>query len=324
LSLTFIGGIIFVIGAVQIYTAKIFKKGMVKNGIYWKFRHPQYTGLIIFCIGFLLLWGRFLTYILFTTMFFIYYFLAKKEEKICLDLFGKEYEEYMKKSYFLFPGDKIFKGINDFYNSIIANKAIRIIVAYLLLLSTVILGGFSILKIRTNNLNQIPFVTERIKQDNKDLDIIMIKGGGKRMKNIDDVFYTYLAEAMMNSDRIRQTLSKFDKNYNSLFVFGISRTIREKKKYYKEGEMDLFVALVDSQIKLNENNFNDFRKDWEIKGGFEVSKVDLFSFKKIVNSEISFENIIPIASIKNVKNFINGYFYGFKSNVVPINKLIEK
>jgi protein-S-isoprenylcysteine O-methyltransferase Ste14 len=95
--------VIFFIGAFQIYAEKIRQSGLVTRGIYSRLRHPQYTGLILFCIGFLLLWGRFVTYILFFIVVLLYYLLAKKEEQDCLDRFGQEYADYMKNSSFLFP-----------------------------------------------------------------------------------------------------------------------------------------------------------------------------------------------------------------------------
>ena len=97
LILIAVGLLIFLVGMIQIYSAKLFKKGLVTSGIYKKFRHPQYTGLAVLCIGFLLTWGRFVAYILFFVMMFLYYFLAKREEHNCLKEFGKEYEDYIKK-----------------------------------------------------------------------------------------------------------------------------------------------------------------------------------------------------------------------------------
>ena len=46
--LIFAGLVIFIAGAYKIYSAKIRKSGLVKTGVYEKFRHPQYTGLTLF------------------------------------------------------------------------------------------------------------------------------------------------------------------------------------------------------------------------------------------------------------------------------------
>ena len=127
---------------------------------------------------------------------------------------------------------------------------------------------------------------------------------------------------MMGSNIIKQALKKFNKSVNTIFIYGISRTIREKKEYYKEGKIDLFAVLIDSKIKLDENNFSEYRKNWEIKGAIEISKVDI---KDISNtSNITFNNILEVDSIQNIKNFTNGYLYGIKNKLVPIHKLIEK
>lgn len=100
------GFFIFLVGAVQIYSAKFFKKGLVTNGIYRKFRHPQYLSLTLFGAGILLTWGRFITYIAFFVMMWLYYFLSKSEERKCRALFGKEYETYRRNTWFLFPGER--------------------------------------------------------------------------------------------------------------------------------------------------------------------------------------------------------------------------
>ena len=104
LILIFAGFSIFVIAAFQIYSAKFLKKGLVKTGIYRKFRHPQYLALTLFGIGILLTWGRFITFIAFFIMMWLYYFLSKSEEKKCSELFGEEFDDYRSKTYFLFPG----------------------------------------------------------------------------------------------------------------------------------------------------------------------------------------------------------------------------
>jgi protein-S-isoprenylcysteine O-methyltransferase Ste14 len=76
LILVVLGFLIFLVGAIQIYTAKLLKRGMVKNGIYRFFRHPQYVSLSVFCIGIILTWGRFITYIAFFIMLWLYYYLV--------------------------------------------------------------------------------------------------------------------------------------------------------------------------------------------------------------------------------------------------------
>lgn len=69
---------------------------LVTSGIYSKVRHPQYSGFTLTIIGFLLQWPTFITLIMAPILLIIYRRLAKKEEKVMIDNFGKEYIEYKK------------------------------------------------------------------------------------------------------------------------------------------------------------------------------------------------------------------------------------
>ena len=90
LVLLFGGILAFLIGAVQVYRAKLRRSDAVMKGLYRYIRHPQYLALIIASIGMLLVWPRFL--VLFSTILviFIYVGLARAEEAICL----KQYPSY--------------------------------------------------------------------------------------------------------------------------------------------------------------------------------------------------------------------------------------
>ena len=90
LVLLFGGIVAFLIGAVQVYRAKLRRSDAVVKGLYRYIRHPQYLALIIASIGMLLVWPRFL--VLFSTIvvIFIYVGLARAEEAICL----KQYPSY--------------------------------------------------------------------------------------------------------------------------------------------------------------------------------------------------------------------------------------
>jgi len=105
--LVVVGFLIFLVGAGQIYSAKLFRKGMVTGGLYRFIRHPQYTALTFFGLGLLLAWGRAIMFLAFFAMMFLYYFLAKSEERRCVALFGEKYEEYRRRTSFCIPGDKI-------------------------------------------------------------------------------------------------------------------------------------------------------------------------------------------------------------------------
>ena len=79
-SLFSLGLIAFLVGAVQVYSAKIRRKGIVSSILYRWVRHPQYLFLAISGLGLLLFWPRFLILVLYISMLFVYYILAKNEE----------------------------------------------------------------------------------------------------------------------------------------------------------------------------------------------------------------------------------------------------
>ncbi len=82
------GLLIFCVSAGQVYYAKLRKKGAVTGGIYKYIRHPQYAAFAVCSFGLLLLWPRYLVLIMFITIMFAYYFLAKLEERECEAKFG--------------------------------------------------------------------------------------------------------------------------------------------------------------------------------------------------------------------------------------------
>ncbi len=103
-SVLFVAGIaVFLVCAVQIYTAKLTKKGAVLGGLYASIRHPQYLALGIAGLGLSILWPRFLTVVLWLVMAAVYYFLARDEERRMLNAHEKTYRTYMAKTGMFFP-----------------------------------------------------------------------------------------------------------------------------------------------------------------------------------------------------------------------------
>ena len=93
----------FLFGAAQVYYSKLAKKGAVTGGVYNFVRHPQYISLIFCGFGLLLLWPRYIVLVLFITMLFAYYMLARIEEKECEQKFGRPYIDYKDKTGMFFP-----------------------------------------------------------------------------------------------------------------------------------------------------------------------------------------------------------------------------
>ena len=72
------------------------KGRLVKSGLYSRIRHPQYLGFILIIIAFNIQWPTIITLIMGPVLIYMYYRLAKKEERILIHKFGAEYIDYMK------------------------------------------------------------------------------------------------------------------------------------------------------------------------------------------------------------------------------------
>ena len=98
-----LGTAIFLVCAIQIYAAKFTRKGAVLAGFYSIIRHPQYLALCMAGLGLAILWPRFLTIVLWLIMIFVYYALAKDEDRRMLKAHKETYDSYMKKTGMFLP-----------------------------------------------------------------------------------------------------------------------------------------------------------------------------------------------------------------------------
>ncbi|MBS7626400.1 isoprenylcysteine carboxylmethyltransferase family protein [Candidatus Bathyarchaeota archaeon] len=70
---------------------------LVTTGLYAYVRHPQYLGIILGSIAFLVQWPTIPTLLMFPILVFAYYRLARREEKELTEKFGEEYLSYQKR-----------------------------------------------------------------------------------------------------------------------------------------------------------------------------------------------------------------------------------
>ncbi|MCJ7656701.1 MAG: isoprenylcysteine carboxylmethyltransferase family protein, partial [Candidatus Atribacteria bacterium] len=70
---------------------------LVTEGVYSYVRHPQYSGLFLITIGFLIQWPSLTTLIMWPILIFAYHKLAMREERDVEKQFGQEFLEYKKK-----------------------------------------------------------------------------------------------------------------------------------------------------------------------------------------------------------------------------------
>ena len=93
--LAYLGLVLFVVSALQLYLSKLLRKGTVSGLLYRYIRHPQYLALAILGLGTTLIWPRFVVLIMFVFMLFIYRWLARFEEEKCLQKYGEPYQRYL-------------------------------------------------------------------------------------------------------------------------------------------------------------------------------------------------------------------------------------
>ncbi|MBI4501707.1 MAG: hypothetical protein HY700_11160 [Gemmatimonadetes bacterium] len=99
-----IGLLAFLALALQLYSAKLRKKGVVSGGIYRYIRHPQYVSLAIAGIGLLTLWPRLIILVLYLGMLIAYYLLARSEEGRMLRA-HPTYADYQQRTAMFLPGN---------------------------------------------------------------------------------------------------------------------------------------------------------------------------------------------------------------------------
>jgi len=76
---------------------------LVTTGIYGHVRHPQYLGFLLLTLGMNILWVTVSTLLLWPILAFMYYRLAKQEEKELEEKFGEEYLKYKRRVPMLIP-----------------------------------------------------------------------------------------------------------------------------------------------------------------------------------------------------------------------------
>jgi hypothetical protein len=98
-----VGATAFLVCAIQVYAGKLLRTGPATRGLYAVIRHPQYLALAVSGFGLAILWPRFLTLVLLAIMLFLYYLLARDEERRMLARYGDTYRAFMERTGMLFP-----------------------------------------------------------------------------------------------------------------------------------------------------------------------------------------------------------------------------
>ena len=98
--LLFIGIGYIMDGWKEVYNAK---GKFTTKGIYSKVRHPQYTGIYLTLLGFMIQWPTLVTVIMVPFLATMYYNLAKREERDVLKKYPRKYLGYMRETPMFIP-----------------------------------------------------------------------------------------------------------------------------------------------------------------------------------------------------------------------------
>ena len=99
-ALSLVGIGLIAAGWTQIHRAE----GLVTTGIYRHIRHPQYTGIFLFTLGWLLHWPSIITLSLWPVLIAAYVWLARFEERQAREDFGADYDAYAGRTKRFVPG----------------------------------------------------------------------------------------------------------------------------------------------------------------------------------------------------------------------------
>jgi len=100
-----VGLVLFFSAAIPLYYGRFTGKGVVQMSFYARIRHPQYLFLALSGFGLLLYWPRFIILVMYVTMLFVYYLLARNEEWRMTQEAPGRYEAYMTDTPMFLPGE---------------------------------------------------------------------------------------------------------------------------------------------------------------------------------------------------------------------------
>jgi len=143
-GLAFLIGLVgFLVGAIQIYYAKLRRRGVVKSGFYARVRHPQYSFLALAGLGLLIVWPRFILLIIYIHMLWFYYLLARSEEERMQSGYGDLYVAAMRGTPMFLPGEPGRRLVLRLLGWV-RNRWLRLLAIYCMSLVAAIGGAFAL------------------------------------------------------------------------------------------------------------------------------------------------------------------------------------
>lgn len=268
------GLLVFLAGATQIYGGKIAKSGLIKTGIYRKFRHPQYLALTIFGIGIILTWGRFITFIAFFIMLWLYFLLAKGEERNCREIFGSEYDTYRATTYFLCPGEGLLTAAAKCLPPLKLPEWLRVAISFILVVTIAISSGLMIIKGRSVLRNSLPVImgnyalTDDYSQPG--IPLLMVKGPALQAAPAERVRSEFMANGfalLLASDKIKAAIRQINPDPDTILLAFLTpgdNWYSTAHRDYQQAQVNAFIFSIKSGVALKGDNFREFRRNWQI------------------------------------------------------------
>ncbi len=79
------------------------KPAVIRTSVFNLVRHPIYLGAILCYLGLIILTLSLAATVVWIIIILFYYFISRHEEKLLLEKYGKDYEEYMREVPMLIP-----------------------------------------------------------------------------------------------------------------------------------------------------------------------------------------------------------------------------
>jgi protein-S-isoprenylcysteine O-methyltransferase Ste14 len=225
-----VGLLLFFAAAIPLYYGRFTKKGVVQMSFYSKIRHPQYLFLAISGLGLLLYWPRFIILIMYVTMLFVYYILARNEEwRMKVESFGS-YETYIRSTPMFLPGEPGGK-IYAFVFGWIKPKWVGITTLYVVTLAISLLLAMGV---REYTISKLPLVKAKT--------LVMLPVFPRPADEVTDLY-----ETLASSPKVRPYLEKLRPDLAYIFPgdYFLTAIVTDEDRRFSQSMIERFPEILE-------------------------------------------------------------------------------
>lgn len=226
-----VGLLLFALAAIPLYYGRFTGKGVVVRSFYGKIRHPQYLFLAISGFGLMLYWPRFIILIMYITMLFVYYVLARNEEWRMRQEQPEAYAHYLATTPMFLPGEPGGRLFRLLFGRI-RPKWLGIAAAYGL---TVVLSVLLAMGLRSHTVRTLPMVKAA-----DDRQVVSVFPRPDR-----EILAVY--QAALGSARVREALQ--GKEANAVYLlpgdFFLNALLTEEDRRFSDQMLERFPEILE-------------------------------------------------------------------------------